>query len=552
MRLGIDFGTTRIVVAFADRGNYPVVSFDVPDGSSSEWYPPLVAVNGSERRYGWEAWASQGEPGWTVIRSIKRALEDAGPETRLQLAEQTVRVFDLLVELASSLKTNLLERSALPASHRDVLEVMLGVPAHANSNQRYLTAESFRQAGFSVLGLLNEPSAASIEFGHRQHAGRRKASAAESSGKQRLLVYDLGGGTFDASLVELDEADHRVIASEGISTLGGDDFDDALAELALDTAAISADERDRLTAAEWFHLHEECRQKKEALHPNTRRLIVDLSQVRAGWPEVSLAATDYFDRCRPLVDETVHAVEDILAAHGYSENGAAASGASSPLLEALYVTGGGSELPLVSRALKEVFGRRVRRSSYTRSATAIGLAIQSDAQAGYRLRDQFTRYFGVWREAEAGREVTFDPLFAKGTPLPGPGDPPVETARRYFPVHNVGHFRYLECTHLTPEGRPTGDITIWDEIRFAFDPALEAARDLSAVAVTHINREPQPEAEERYSADASGAVTVTISNLSAGYSHDFRLGRWSAEETTVAPKPKRGKRRPSAERGSRK
>ena len=78
---------------------------------------------------------------------------------------------------------------------------MLGVPANANSNQRFLTVEAFRRAGFSVLGLLNEPSAASIEFGHRQKTAGR------------IVVYDLGGGTFDVSLVELDARNHTVIAS---------------------------------------------------------------------------------------------------------------------------------------------------------------------------------------------------------------------------------------------------------------------------------------------------------------------------------------------------
>src|SRR5207344_2452415 len=95
----------------------------------------------------------------------------------------------------------------------EALEVMLGVPANANSNQRFLTVEAFRLAGFSVLGVLNEPSAAAIEFGHRQHI------------VGRIVVYDLGGGTFDVSLVELGTGEHAVLASEGISTLGGDDFD---------------------------------------------------------------------------------------------------------------------------------------------------------------------------------------------------------------------------------------------------------------------------------------------------------------------------------------
>jgi molecular chaperone DnaK (HSP70) len=391
MKLGIDFGTTRIIVAFADRGNYPVVSFDAPDRAARDWFPPLVAVKDERRVYGWEAWAAQEEPGWTVVRSLKRALEGAGPETLVQIATQTVPMLQLLGELCSALRINLLEHSNLPGVEAGLLEVMLGVPANANSNQRFLTAEAFRQAGFHVLGLLNEPSAASIEFGHRDRSSRQKKT------KSHIFVYDLGGGTFDASLVELDASQQRVIASEGIGALGGDDFDEILAELALDSAGIGAGERDSLSQAEIFHLHEECRAQKESLHPNTRHISVDLGTVREGWPEVSLRVADFYERCQPLVEETLHATEDLLGAHGYGAPGSSACAqAGEQNLEALYVTGGGSELPIVARILREVFGRRVRRSAYTRLATAIGLAIQADAHADYVLRDKFTRHFGVW------------------------------------------------------------------------------------------------------------------------------------------------------------
>ncbi|MGO8737063.1 MAG: hypothetical protein ACLQVM_30230, partial [Terriglobia bacterium] len=71
MRLGIDFGTTRIIVAFADRGNYPVVSFDAPDGAARDWFPPLVAVKDQRRVYGWEAWATQEEPGSRAVVTPK-------------------------------------------------------------------------------------------------------------------------------------------------------------------------------------------------------------------------------------------------------------------------------------------------------------------------------------------------------------------------------------------------------------------------------------------------------------------------------------------------
>jgi molecular chaperone DnaK (HSP70) len=535
MKLGIDFGTTRIVAAYVDRGNYPVVVFEAPDGNSFEWFPPVVAVKGRERRYGWEAWAAQEEPGWTMVRSLKRGLDYAGPATLVQIGEQKIPMQDLLRELALALRKALTESSTLPAGKNETLDVMLGVPANANSNQRFLTAEAFRQAGFNVLGLLNEPSAASIEFGHQ------KRTSHQFSEKMRILVYDFGGGTFDASLVELGEREHVVISSEGIPTLGGDDFDEVLAGLALEEARISVVDQDSLSQAEMFRLHEECRQKKESLHPNTRRIVIDLGNVRAGWPQVTVAISDFYDRCRPLVEETLHATEDLLGAQGITPGGAPQR--DEQRLEALYMTGGGSELPLVGRMLRESFGRRVRRSAYTRAATAIGLAIQADATQGYVLRDKFTRHFGVWREAEGGNRIVFDPLFTKGTPLPGPSDPPLLNSRRYFPVHNIGHFRYLECTHLTNDGRPAGDITIWDDIRFPFDPSLRDQAALEQVPVGYLTNGHRSEAEESYACDRGGAVTVTIRNLPEGYNRSYRLGRWATSEALVVPGRKKTRSR---------
>src|SRR5580658_8225927 len=69
MLLGIDFGTTRVVVALVDRGNFPLVNFEAPDGLVHDWFPPVAAVNGSRRVYGWEAIAAQEDEDWTVLRS---------------------------------------------------------------------------------------------------------------------------------------------------------------------------------------------------------------------------------------------------------------------------------------------------------------------------------------------------------------------------------------------------------------------------------------------------------------------------------------------------
>jgi molecular chaperone DnaK (HSP70) len=502
MRLGIDFGTTRIVAAAADRGNFPLVSFDSGD-AHFDWFPSLIAIRGAEKRFGWHAWLTQGEPGWTLIRSIKRYLDDAGPHTHLDAGEQPVLITELLIGLTTALREALLASSSVHDRDQP-LEVMLGIPANANSNQRFLTADAFRRAGFQVLGLLNEPSAASIEFGHRQE---------EAATPTRVLVYDLGGGTFDASLVERHAHSHTVVATTSIASLGGDDFDHILAEMALGEAKVSA-----LEPAAFFRLEEECRRQKEALHPNSRRIVLDLDSVEEGLGTAAVAVADFYDACRPLLDRTVEATQNLIAQQD---------------VDVFYVTGGGSQLPLVARVLRETFGRKVKRSEYTRSATAIGLAIQADAATGYTLREVFTRNFGVWREADAGYAYRFDTIFPAGTRLPAP------VRREYSPAHNIGHFRYLEASVLTAAGEPAGDIAVWDEILFPFDPALAGRSDFEGVPIVRSNSAATQDIEECYECDATGTASVTIRNLTAHYERRYPLGRWSEKAPVLKAGPRK-------------
>src|SRR5271156_1834453 len=102
-RLGIDFGTTRTVAAAVDRGNYPILPFEHPDGAAVGFFPSLVAVNGTERLYGWQAWACQQSLGWTMVRSLKRLLSDAGPNTIVELGDQSVPLIVVLREMAGAL-----------------------------------------------------------------------------------------------------------------------------------------------------------------------------------------------------------------------------------------------------------------------------------------------------------------------------------------------------------------------------------------------------------------------------------------------------------------
>jgi molecular chaperone DnaK (HSP70) len=515
MRIGIDFGTTRVVVAAADRGNYPLVNFEAPDGQIRDWFPSVMAVSKDKRVYGWEALAQHGKSGWTMVRSLKRRLKSAGPCSAIEIAGERLNLGLVLTEMMTVLRRELMDRSTLGASKFARLQIMLGVPANSNSNQRFLTEEAARAAGFHVLGLLNEPSAAAIEFAYRNSKDRKNRT------EGGLLVYDLGGGTFDVSLVALGEAEHCVIASDGIADLGGDNFDEILALLALEEAARPEREEDSLTAAESYLLFDECREKKEALNPNSRKITVDLERVRKHWREVSIGVDAFYERCRPLVEASRGVVENLLAAH------------PDRAIDTLYLTGGGSELPSVARILRETFGRRVRRSAYMRSATAIGLAIRAEGHEDRPLRDQFTKNFGVWREADDGHNVVFDVIFPRGVKLPSRGEDPLRIVRLYRPVHNIGHFRYLECAQLGAKNQPEGEISNWDEIRVAFDPNLRDSADLTVQPVRRVAPAQELLIEEEYTCSANGDVRVRIRDKITQRANEYRLGRWSKHRKRI-------------------
>jgi hypothetical protein len=154
------------------------------------------------------------------------------------------------------------------------------------------------------------------------------------------------------------------------------------------------------------------------------------------------------------------------------------------------------------------------------------LAIAADEMAGYTLEDQFTRHFGVWREAEGGQHISFDPIFSKDTPLPSSGEPPLVRSRRYRPAHNIGHFRYIECSQIDKHGYPTGDITAWDEIRFPFDPALSPENELERIPIRRLEPDGGTiEAEETYTCDSHGIVKVTLINYATGFERPYQLRR---------------------------
>ncbi|HEY8945660.1 MAG TPA: Hsp70 family protein [Polyangiaceae bacterium] len=508
MRLGIDFGTTRTVVAASTDGRYPIAVFDTGHGYS-DFIPGLAVGSPSDMALGWEAVEKLTTNVPSALRSIKRVVSSLSPDDTVAGLASHPSALELMAEYLSRLGKMIVEHSNLDVGPDEPLEAMVAVPANANTRQRYLTMEAFTRAGFRVLGMINEPTAAAIEFAHRS-----LGTLSRRSPKRYVVVYDLGGGTFDTSAVSLAGRRFELMATEGISELGGDDFDQAILELALERVGSHPSD---LLPVEQARALEVCREAKEGLTASSRRMLIDLSSAVDGLPPVTLETANVYDRVTPLVSRTLALLDrvfDQLVAHGIDPN-------NSRELGAVYLVGGSTAFPLVGRLLRERYGRKVQLAAEPHAATAVGLAIAADPEADLYVREAVTRHFGVWREGDGGRDKIFDPIFTKGA-LSETGEHVVE--RRYSPVHAVGHLRYLECSELGDQGEPSGNLTPWGDLFIPYVPELVDHSDLPALAAVRHLPEGSEHVIERYAYDRDGRVRVAIENVNRNFRREFVLG----------------------------
>jgi molecular chaperone DnaK (HSP70) len=508
IRLGIDFGTTRTVVVAPNDGNYPVCTFSWK-GEFKDYIPSLIGVHKGRLRFGWDAEALLRRPDAAVLRSVKRLLGRLHPEQPVDLGQGvSLPLIELITAFLAYVRRMMIRHSNMSLSPGASLEVMVATPANANSNQRYITLEAFRRAGFKVMGALNEPSAAAIEFLQRylKYIGPK-------SPKKYVVIYDLGGGTFDTSVVGIVDRGHEVMAHEGIGRLGGDDFDQVIFDMTLASCGVSAD---ALDPAATVRLLEESRERKEGLSFNTQKMVVDPSVAIEAAHPVMIETNQLYADCVPLIQSSVDSVESLLEKLEQSGAGPVRG----PNLASVYLVGGAVAFPPVARKLREIYGIKVKSAPLPHASTAIGLAMATDPDVRERFEEKVTRLFGIWRER--GRDKIFDPIFHKEHIVNAETGQLVMT-RRYHPRHNVGLLRYLECSALGASGEPAGDITVWKDIYFPYDPDLA---DRKSLAGTQIRLRPDlagQEVRETYRYDPQGIVQVEIENCTAGYRRRFRL-----------------------------
>ncbi len=510
MIIGIDFGTSRTVAACSEDGDYTVCRFNC-NGKFMEYIPSLIAVKDGSIKFGWDAVCCENDPNVYLMRSLKRMVGYYPPDLDFELAPNVhITVLELTALFLEHVKKMLKNNSTLIIGKDEPIEVMIATPANANTNQRYITMEAFKKAGFIVKGMLNEPTATAIEFSHRC----LKKPGTQSPEKY-VAVYDLGGGTFDATVIELANNSYDVITHEGVSKLGGDDIDMVIFDLVLQKLKK---QRKELSQSDEVRLLEECRRNKESIKRITRKLAIDVSHVFDKEKKVLLDKKDIYNHCEPIIQQSMDTLKTAIKTAELIN----IDSRDKRKFEAIYLAGGAVGFPLVPRKLRDQFGKKVRISPYPQATTAVGLAINADPARSAQLREAVTRNLGVWREY--GTNKIFDTIIEKSSRLK-PKSGTLRVKRTYNPIHNLGHLRFIECSSLGKSGEPSGDIADIKEIFFPYDPQLKNEEDLCHVPVISRPDLATQEVTETYSYDSRGIITVEVENLSAQYKKNYILSK---------------------------
>lgn len=534
-RLGIDFGTTNTVAVIADRGVFSVVSHEARTRAGTivrDVFPSAILIDGQsgQRWFGNEADRRFGQlgpgRGHVFISSLKRQLRDyavGGDPVSSAIQEDWLSarsdaacpaMDELLTGFLRALKDSIRASQGLPSE--EPLETVITWPANCNGAQRHVTRNCFREAGFEVIDTLNEPTASAIELADCLTAGQKRGA---SHAPSAVAVFDLGGGTFDASVVWIDGSDFHVLASAGIENLGGDDFDRILLDMFLERIKLPADELSPLTR---HALLRQVRSQKETISGGlVRSLLLNPQDFGFHGSPVSIPISAFHDRARPLIAQAIGKLGEVLAEAADREPHLSAG---SPLT--VYLVGGSSGLPLVAEMVSEAFPEtRVVLTDKPFCSVAMGAAISATDRVSYR--DVFARHFGVIRLRDHGRTETFDPIFAAGTAIPRKGEPPLEKVAWYHPQHNIGHLRFLECTAVSDDRHAAGDVRAWSDILFPYDRAvpLAAANSLTGTPIVTTDRFADQAVCEKYHCDCDGVITVELHRPACGDSRTYEIFR---------------------------
>jgi len=405
--VGIDLGTTNSEIAAFTNGQVNVLG-----PGDTRMLPSCVGFSASgELLVGEAARNQQALYPERTVRSIKRKM---GSSDTVRLADK-----NLLPQEVSALILEELATWAQQALGEPPRKAVITVPAYFSDAQRSATREAGALAGLEVVRILNEPTAASLAYGHGDGS------------RHTALIYDLGGGTFDVSVVTNEGDITEVLASHGNNHLGGDDFDDLLAGLLADEfqRQHGIDLRQGRPAAKarlWWAAEEA--KKKLSFEPYVK-VREEALVIEGGKPlhlEIEISREQYERLVRRLVESTLDSVSQALRDAGKKPSD----------MDAILLVGGSTRTPLVSRLLLERTGLEPRQDVHPDLCVALGAGVLASRLAGHSVErvlvDVSPFSFGVSYLGERGGVEyphCYKPIIHRNTPLP------LTRTERYFTTH---------------------------------------------------------------------------------------------------------------------
>ncbi|WP_286237042.1 Fe-S protein assembly chaperone HscA [Neptuniibacter halophilus] len=364
LAVGIDLGTTNSLVASVKSGE----AVTLPDLDGEHLLPSVVRyMPCGSSQVGYEARKHAAEDPYNTIISVKR-LMGRGVEDVKSLGDEAPYHFESSESGMPYIKTAAGRKSPVQVS-ADILESLLHraeealggelvgavitVPAYFDDAQRQATKDAAKIANIKVLRLLNEPTAAAVAYGLDQ--GREGV----------IAVYDLGGGTFDVSILRLNKGVFEVLSTGGDSALGGDDLDLALATWFAEQVGLSD-----ITGSVSRYLTEKARATKELLSAQDQVAVV--LELDSGCHELTISREQFDALVLPLVKRTIRSCRRALKDAGVEAD---------EVLEVVMV-GGSTRVPLVRNEVEAFFGRKPHIDIDPDRVVAVGAAIQADVLAG--------------------------------------------------------------------------------------------------------------------------------------------------------------------------